>query len=796
MHLYPSLILQKLDFPFIINELNNLCSGSLGKKILLECTFYNQIDELKKELQCVNEVKEIIINDTALPQYGFNELIFLSKLSIENYYLDIKEFVELYYSMNAVAELHRFFKPKARQILYPTLFAKVNEYAFEATIATIISSVIDIDKETIKENATPELAKIRKNIQTKIQDINATFRKILSQYKQQNILSDTEETIRDGRRVLSVKSEYKRSIKGLIIDESEQGTITYIEPNETVFLNNELTELYIDERKEIQKILIALTVKIVPLKETISLLQLLMSQIDVIRAKAYFAINYNCTLPQISTSQKIFLQDFVHPVLLHHHKKQDKPIVSNSLILDDTQRMIVISGPNAGGKSIVLKSVGLIQLMFQFGMLIPAKGTSVMSLFDNLFVDIGDEQSIENDLSTYSSHLSNMNYFLKNATSSTLVLIDEMGMGTDPSLGGPMAEAILEQLHKIQVFAVVTTHFNNLKIYAANTQGIQSGAMSFDTKNLKPLYQLQTGQPGSSFTFEIAKKSGLPDTVIKQATSKIGDNKKAIESVLTDIQTEKQYIKGLRKNVQAKESQLSDLTSSYQQLNKELDKEKRRLLKQYEARLLDRFNNESRKLENEMRTWKEEKNNKEKFLQVRNYIDENRISIEQKLEDEFVKNEVIVEDEMIIIGNMVKLFDGTETGKVIDIKNNIATVLFGNLQTKVKLSKLAKVNNIKAEPTLIKQNKLSSKILIDKSNFDYNIDLRGLMKEEAITALDNFMDKAVMYGMHQLKIIHGRGTGVLNQTVQNYLKTFPYVKSFKYENEQFGGNGITIVQMI
>ena len=794
MHLYPASILQKLDFPFIVKELNNLCTGSLGKQLLAENSFYNQLDALKTELQCVNEMKALLEEDTALPQYGFNELLFLAKLNIENYYLEIKEFIELYYSMNAVAELHRFFKPKARQLLYPTLYTKLNAYAFEVSIATSISNVIDIDKEIVKENATPELAKIRKNIHFKIQEINVVFRKIVNQYKQQNVLSDTEETIRDGRRVLSVKSEYKRSIKGLITDESEHGTITYIEPSETVFLNNELTELYLEERREIQKILIELTAKIVPLKDTITQLQHLMSQIDVIRAKAYFAINYHCTLPQISVESQIYLRDFVHPVLMYHHTKQKKITVANTIHLDAANKIMVISGPNAGGKSIVLKSVGLIQLMFQFGMLIPAKETSVMSLFDAVFVDIGDEQSIENDLSTYSSHLTNMNYFLSKANAKTLVLIDEMGMGTDPSLGGPMAEAILEQLHQKHVFAVVTTHFNNLKIYAANTQGIQSGAMSFDTRNLKPLYQLQTGQPGSSFTFEIAKKSGLSDTIIKQATAKIGDNKKAIESVLTDIQTEKQYIKGLRKNVQAKESQLQDLTTSYSQLNKELEKEKRRLLKHYEARLLDRFNTESRNLENEMRTWKEEKNNKEKFLNVRNYIDKNRTTLEHKLDDEPIQSTLQIQDEKILEGSTVKLIDGNETGKVIDIKNNTATVLFGNLQTKVKLSKLHKVQQKENKPATV-GNKYSSKIIMDKSQFDYNLDIRGLLKEEAITALDNFMDKAVLYGMHQLKIIHGRGTGALNQTVQSYLKTFPHVKSFKYESEQFGGNGITIVEM-
>jgi DNA mismatch repair protein MutS2 len=793
MLLFPTKCADKLDFPFILKALDGLCSGSLGRKLLSTQTFYTNTQTLTQQLQYVREVKEIIENDSPLPQYGFNELPFLNKLSIENYALDIKELIELYYSLTAVAELFRFFTPKARQQLYPYLNEMISSYSLELGIINSISKIIDIDKETIKDNATPELAKIRKQIQDKIHEINSAFRRALLVYKQQNILAETEETIRDGRRVLSVKSEYKRSLKGIITDESDNGNITYIEPNETVFINNELIELHLEERREIHKILVTATAAIRPHKETIEQLQLLMAALDAIRAKAYFAINFKCNFPQISNEGVIYLREFIHPVLYYHHQKQHKPIIDNTILLDTKNSVLVISGPNAGGKSIVLKAVGLIQLMFQFGMLIPAKENSVMSVFEQLFVDIGDEQSIENDLSTYSSHLSNMQYFLSHANAKTLVLMDEMGMGTDPALGGPMAEAILEKLHQKNIFGIVTTHFNNLKVFASNTPNMQSGAMAFDTKQLKPLYQLQTGQPGSSFTFEIARKSGLPDYIIKNANSKIGDNKKALDDVLTDIQSEKHFIKGLRKNVQEKESQLQNLTSSYEQLNKELDKEKKRLLKQYEARLLERFNEESKNLENEMRKWKEQKNDKDKFLEVRNFIDDNRTHIENKLDDVPVS---ISEKERnaIQIGALVKLEDGSEVGEVLSIKNNQAVVAFGSLQTKVKLTQLVPVKN-KPTASVVPHKKYSSKILVEKSEFDFNLDIRGLMIDEAITTLDNFMDKVVMYGMRNIKIIHGRGTGALKQTVQQFLKKYPHVKSYKYESDQFGGDGITLVEM-
>lgn len=791
MKIYPHNALQKLDFPFILKELENLCSGSLGKNLLLQQPFIKDPSELKKELHFVKELKEIIQNDAQLPQSGFNDLPFLNKLEIENYYLDVKELIALYYSLSAAAEVFRFFTPKARQQLYPFLYEKISAFSLETGMIQKISNVIDIDKEIVRENASLELMKIRKQIQEKIREINSVFRRVLQQHKLQNILADTEETIRDGRRVLSVRSEFKRSIKGLITDESENGNITYIEPEETVFLNNALTELHLDERREIYRILTELTQKIRPHKENIDALQILMGELDVVRAKAYFAINYNCSMPELSTETKIYLREFIHPVLFYHHNKQHKTVVDNTILLDKNKRVIVISGPNAGGKSLVLKSVGLLQLMFQFGMLVPVKENSSMSVFDQLFVDIGDEQSIENDLSTYSSHLSNMNYFLSHANAKTLVLIDEMGMGTDPALGGPMAEAILENLHRKNIFGVVTTHFNNLKVYAAQTENMESGAMAFDRNQLKPLYQLQTGMPGSSFTFEIAKKSGLPDHIIKNAESKTGD-KKVLDDVLSDIQVEKQFIKGLRKNVQVKESQLTDLTKSYEDLNKEMQKEKKRLLKQYEARLLERFNEESRNLENEMRAWKEQKNDKEKFLKVREHIDQNREQIEKKLDD--VAEELKPAEEMKIkIGTKVRLEEGTEIGEVIEVKNNNAVVAFGNIQTRMRLDHLVAVNEHKK--TEAKRNTYSSKIILEKSEFDYNLDIRGLMKDEALTAIDNFMDKAVMYGIHHLKIIHGRGTGALKQAVQFYLKKYPHVKEFHYESEQFGGDGITIVEM-
>ncbi|MEZ5026551.1 MAG: Smr/MutS family protein [Chitinophagales bacterium] len=794
MQLYPDNTLLKLDFPFILKELSSLCSGDLGRNKVENSSFYTDIDELSIQLSYVKEMKSILELDTSFPMHGLDELHFLNKLKIEHYYLEIQELVNLFRFHHTCVEVFRFFSPKARQVLYPFLTQKIQAFVIEPKLNAIISAVIDVENVKIKENATPELSKIRKEIQARIQAINVVFKRVLNQYKRENLLAETEETIRDGRRVLSVKAEYKRVVKGMITDESETGNITYMEPTETVLLNNELTDLYLSERREIIRILKSLSSQIRPYAAIIEQLQELMSELDFIRAKSYFAINYKCSMPILSVERKIILHDFVHPLLFHFHSKHKKSIVANSMRLDEQCRILLISGPNAGGKSIVLKAIGLIQLMFQFGMLIPAKENSELSVFDQLFVDIGDQQSIENDLSTYSSHLSNMNYFLRYSNAKTLILIDEMGMGTDPALGGPMAEAILENLHQKNVFGIITTHFNNLKIYAAETANMQSGAMAFDTQQLKPLYQLHIGQPGSSFTFEIAQKSGLPNVVLNAASKKIGTDKKVLESTLTAIQNEKHFIKGLRKNVQAKEAQLSDLTKSYEQLNKELEKEKKRLLKQYEARLLEKFNAESKNLENAMRQWKEQKNNKEKFLQVRKFIDENRTEIEYKLDTEIPISNNKTELQKWKIGDSVKLTDGSEIGKIIALKNDKAIVQFGQLQTKVSVHKLVQVNNNSAQ-SAAKQKSYSSKKIIEKSAFDNTLDIRGLMKDEAINALDNYMDKVLMYGIRQIKIIHGKGTGALKQMVHTYLKNFPHIKSFQFESEQFGGDGITLVDL-
>lgn len=790
--IFPATATQKLNFDAVLDMLRASCIGSLGLKQLEEQGFYTDRTRLQFELQAVSELKQVLSQANNLPYTGFNELPFLNKLGIENYAIDETEGVQLYAALQALSAIRQFFQKSERTGLYPVLSNWISGIPFDAGLPARIGQVIDMDRKEVKESASPELGSIRRAMQQVQQSIQAAFRRSLTQYKNLGFLAETEETVRDGRRVLSVMSEHKRSVKGMIVDESHNGNITYIEPETTVALNNDWVSLQLEERREIRKILLELTAFLRPHRDSFIAQQSALGQWDAWQAKAQFAVRFNAIQPVLSAEPRLFLKNFRHPVLEHHLTKTKKPIVPNSLQLDDKHRILVISGPNAGGKSIILKSVGILQLMLQFGMLVPADEGSEMSVFEKLFIDIDDDQSIENDVSTYSSHLQKMRHFVLQADKRTLVLLDEMGVGTDPALGGAMAEAVLQVLNEKQVMGVVTTHFHNLKVYAAQTPGLQSAAMAFDKQELQPRYQLLPGQPGSSFTFEIAQKSGMPQQVIQLAREKSGENKKALDDTLAEMQVEKQFIRGIRKNVQKQEEQLGDLVQNYQQLKKELDRDKKKLRRQYEQQLLDMFNEQSRELERMMREWKEERSDKMKFDQVKKFVDDKGEDLEHKMETPVLAS--APDAVSLVVGSRVRMENGQETGIIREIKKDMAAVAFGQLTTRVKLHNLVPVTEQEQAKGSYVYTRPSSK-LTEKSAFELELDIRGLLKEEAFIALENFLDRAVMYGSGKVRIIHGRGTGALRQAVHTYLKKYPYVKKFYADQEMAGGSGITIVEM-
>lgn len=791
---FPDDVLRKLDFPAILEKLENLCRGTLGVENIQQQIFSSNPEWIQVAVKQVVEMRDILLNEANFPEKGFDVLPFLNKISIQGAALAEFEFVKVAKFLSTFQDILSFFSQKKRDGVYPALESLVKEIYWDKALMKEIDRVIDKELEIVKESASPELGIIRRKMLEVEREQLSVFAKIVRKYRALGYLSDQDEGVRNGRKVLAVRAEFKRSIPGIYHDDSANGTIAFIEPQETVLLNNELTSYQREERREIEKILRLLTEYISPyLKHFRKYLEVL-SIFDATRAKAYLAIEMNASPPVISKDGNYQLFHFRHPLLYLNYKKQKRKVVENNLILEANERILLISGPNAGGKSIVLKSAGLIQLMFQFGMMIPANEGSKLVVFEKLFVDIGDAQSVENDLSTYSSHLRNMKHFTEMSNAKTLVLLDELGHGTDPILGGAMAESVMDELLSKKLYAVVTTHYANLKAWGARTEGVQNGAMGFDQQHLEPMYQLNIGSPGSSFTFEIAAKSGLNPKIIQSAKAKIGEQSKEMELSLTEIQHEKQYVKGIRKALQLREKQVEILQNTYEQLKKDIEKEKKLLIKSFKEKALEEFNASNRELEKLMRDYKEDKQDKSKFLETRKFIDQKREEFEKEPVAPKESKEVIHQiSAKMEIGSKVKLIEGVEIGEIIEIRKNKAVVSFGNLSSLVNMDKLqlAKIKTaVKHQVILNTAQKMS-----EKAAFETDLDLRGKMKDEALSALDNFLDNAMMYGYHRVRIIHGRGTGAIRQAVHFSLKTQPSVIHFEFESPEFGGDGVTLVDL-
>lgn len=795
LNIKPEDTLSKLDFPTILQELKQYCYGSLGEEWIDQQAFMVEPELLRKAVRQVVEFKDILENDPYFPERGFNKLPFLKTIKIPGAVLSVDEFVQLVQMLKAFYSVRYFFKQEKRKETYPHLVALTKGVYWDDPLMKELVRVIDIDKNIVKATASEELQQIRRNILKVERQQLGEFAKVLRRYRAADYLAEQGEGVRNGRKVLAVKAEFKRSIQGIYHDDSVSGTIAFIEPIETVTLNNELNTLRRSEEREIDRILRVLLDFVRPHLKSFYIYQDILAQYDANRAKALLAIQLKANAPEISTNGEYQLFRFKHPLLYLNYQEQGKKVVENTLLLEPNERILLISGPNAGGKSVVLKSVGLMQLMFQFGMLIPADLGSKLPVFKQLFVDIGDAQSVENDLSTYSSHLKNMKYFTKHADKDTLVLLDELGHGTDPILGGAMAEAVMDRLLSKKVCSIVTTHYANLKAWGSRTKGVQNGAMGFDKKHLSPLYQLHIGSPGSSFTFEIATKIGLDPALIKEAKGKIGEQSKEMEMSLTEIQHEKQYVKGIRKVLQQREKQLADLQKTYEQLKSNIEKEKKNIIREFKAQTLEEFKTSNRELEKLMREWQEDKKDKEKFLKAKSFIEQARKELKEgKGKVVQPKEEWLPSlDEIINIGSQVRIQNSATVGEVIEIRKNKAVVSFGSLTSLVNIDKLELVNKKKRKTA--PQTYKSVQKLPKASTFNTELDLRGKMKTEAMEELEHFLDHAMMYGHSMLRIIHGRGTGVVRQVVQSGLKQHPSVERFEFGSPEHGGDGVTIVFM-
>ena len=786
--IYPNNASDKLGFSEIKDLIKGYCISPMGEQMVDKIQLLTNFDHIHKFLSQTKEFKNILINDSPLPINNFFDIKSLAaKLRIEGTYLSEDEFFQVYLSLNTVFSVIHYFSE--REGIYPNLEALFEHLPIEKSIIQKIEAVID-PKGKIKNNASKELLDIITSLSRAEQEARKKIDQIFKAAQNSNLTADGNLTVRDGRLCIPLLAENKRKIKGFVHDESASGQTVYLEPEEVFQLNNAIRDLEFDKRREIIKILLALADQLRPYVPLLLSYHGLLTKLDFVRAKALFAIDIEAEMPVLSRHAEISLINARHPLLLLNFKKEKQTVVPLNIKIDETDRIIVVSGPNAGGKSVCMKTVGLLQVMVQAGLLIPADEHSKTGIFKQIFADIGDDQSIESDLSTYSAHLSKMKYFVENAHAKTLIVIDEFGTGTDPQFGGPIAEAVLEALNKKNVKGVVTTHYSNLKVFANSTQGLENASMLFNNLEMQPLYILEMGKPGSSYAFEIAQKIGLPSAVLAAARNKIGEHQKKVDTLLVDLERDKKHLMDVRVSVEKKERHVKTLLEENEKLKSYLEENKKTIIKDAKLEAQNIIKNANKLIENTISQIKESKADKQKTQDLR-----------QNLQQELQKNEVkekplksVNQESELKPGDWVKVEDSETMGQVISIAKDNVILAIGDLRSVVKLKRLQKVSN-KTVPKEIRRSSYSSNLTEGISQFSPELDLRGKRGEEALYEIERYLDKALMMGLSSLKIIHGRGDGILRKLIREYLKKFPQVERMEDEHADRGGDGITYVYL-
>ncbi len=791
--LFPDQIYSKLGFQEIKEEIKKECISIMGRTMVDRMQFISNYDLLLKLLLQTHEFKQILVSGRNFPSENYFDIKTLTeRIRVEGTYLIEEEFLKLIQALQTVKACLQFIKDS--EGAYPNIELLSKDIEFDPQLIKSIENIID-SKGHIKPNASTELKDILHSIQSAESDVRKKITQIFKEWQKEGYTSDGQLTVREGRMVIPVSAEYKRKAKGLILDESSTGQTVYMEPTEVFELNNRIRDLEYQKRREIIKILTELTNQIRPYLPSLQQYHSYISIIDFIRAKALFALRLDAHLPQINKDLSFDWINAKHPLLTLHFTSLKKKVIPLNAKLNEQQRIILISGPNAGGKSVALKTIGLIQLMFQHGLLLPLSPDSTLSIVKKILVDIGDDQSIESDLSTYSAHLSNMNVFIQQATPHTLILIDEFGTGTDPKFGGPMAEAVLETLNQKNVKGVITTHYSNLKVFASNTEGLVNASMLFDTIELKALYQLEIGQPGSSYAFEIAQKTGLPNKLIQLAKQKVGRSQQKVDDLLIDLQKDKVKIEEMNKLLTEDKEQTSLLLQQNKQLKQELEDSKKRLLKDSKEEAKRILQQANKLIENTISEIKEVKADKEATKLIRKKLAEesetllNTISETKKVE----KNK----EQIYKIGDWVRLIESNAEGRVLNVQKNKAEVAIGDLRSVVSFAKLEKLTENKNQQNTSSSKKFSSVKTYTESVRDFTpqIDLRGMRGEEALTEVEKYLDKALMMGFDQIRILHGKGDGILRKIIRESLKKYKEVKSLEDEHVDFGGDGITVVRL-
>ena len=853
--IYPSNYEQKIGFDEIRRMLKEHCQSSLGREKVDELAFTDDVDIVNEQMEQVREMRRLMqAQEKPEMNYFFDVRESVARIRLENTHLEEAELWDLRRSLETIGIIVTFLNKNGGdednpEYLYPALHRMAEDVQTFPAMIRRIDSILD-KFGRIKDSASMTLAGIRHDMEQTAGSISRTLYTILHAAQREGLVAqDTAPTLRDGRLMIPVAPGLKRKINGIVHDESATGKTVFIEPAEVVEANNKVRELEAAERREIIRILTVFSDELRPHVQEVLDSYRFLADIDMVHAKADMAEGMQAFEPQVKAEPHMDWIQAIHPLLQRSLAKQDKRVVPLDIMLTKDKRLLIISGPNAGGKSVCLKTVGLLQYMVQCGLPIPVGDRSTVGLFQNIMIDIGDEQSIADDLSTYSSHLMNMKNMMKQANGRTLLLIDEFGGGTEPTIGGAIAEAVLKQFWKKEAFGVITTHYQNLKHFAEDHPGVVNGAMLYDRHQMQALFQLSIGQPGSSFAIEIARKTGIPEEVISDASEIVGSEYIQSDKYLQDIVRDKRYWEGKRQTIHQHEKSLEGHIQRYETNLEEIERERKAILNRAKQQAEELLAEANRKIENAIREIKEAQAEKEQTRLIREELQEFRDQVKnddtrglmseedfakklrqmeerkarkaqrkvQKGEEQKAVSEKLAERAKASLndtnrplekGDSVRIKGTNSIGEIESIQGKQVTVIFGGLRSKVKLEQLERVSKNeergrrnddvanKHAHLAIQTSHMTRATMEDRrQNFHQDLDVRGMRGDEAIDTVMHFIDDAILIGLSRVRILHGTGTGILRQLIRQYLATVPNVKKAKDEHVQFGGAGITVVDL-
>ena len=795
--LYPVNFEHKIGFDSVRSLIDEKCAGSWGVEEAEKISFSNDFDTIVASLTLINEMMSLITDSNALPVPVVIDLRQqFADTKAEGTFLETKDLIALKKNISTLRELVQFISD-ADPNRFPSLINFVKDTFTFANIENRIDSIINRFGD-VKDNASPNLAQIRRDIIISQNSVSKIMRSVLNKAAEDGLIDkDVTPSLREGRLVIPVSSMNKRRIPGIVHDESATGKTVFIEPTAVVEVNNRIRELENEERREIIRILTEFTNFVRPYYDDILNSCLLVAKIDAIRAKALFSIDIKAIKPYLYSDCRIDWYEARHPLLEKSLTRQGKKIQPLNIRLNKKQRILLISGPNAGGKSVCLKTAGLLQYMLQCGLPIPIHERSNAGIFQSIFIDIGDEQSIENDLSTYSSHLINMKNCIKYSNGKSLLLIDEFGTGTEPQLGGAIAEAVLNRLNTNHVYGIITTHYTNLKHYAAQTEGIVNAAMLYDRNKMQPLFMLSIGTAGSSFAIEIARKIGLPDDVINAASKIVGEEQIDFDKHLQDVARDKRYWEQKRAKIKEEEKKLQSLTEHYDALVQDIKKKEKEIIRNAKEEASQIIKNSNAKIENTIRAIKESAADKNITQTERRELENFKKSLDNQLE----KQLSVKQPQDFHKGERVRIKGQNIAGTIDAVNGKTAIVFFGQIKSTVDVSKLEHLTASqlkemeKYSTNAVANAKKGFDMRERQLNFSQDIDVRGMRVDEALQAVIYFLDDAQMFNVSRVRILHGTGTGALKSAIRDYLYQSSIVKSFKDEHVQFGGAGITVVDL-